>query len=100
MIQEKYLYYLSQFICTIFGRVAESSTPHELKSGIEIRKNYNTYQLTEFEGEAVAQICEAHAKEETYSIELCDDNYGIDSISDSGRTFDLQKYVYNSYLIC
>ncbi|MCL2361949.1 MAG: tetratricopeptide repeat protein [Defluviitaleaceae bacterium] len=74
------------------GRSFESSeSSHELESGNEIRKNYTKYNLDEFQGEAIAQICEAHADEDIYSIQSCNNNYGIGSISASGRAFDLQK---------
>ena len=43
-----------------------------------------------FEANAIAQVCAAHAPETVWSIERCDPDYGIASLTFSGRTFNLQ----------
>jgi len=62
---------------------------HALESYNEIRNNYVAYKLTKFEGDAVAQICAAHARESDYPISSCDSNYGISELCPS-RPMNLQ----------
>lgn len=66
---------------------------HEIESYKNIRENPHLYYLNPFEAEAVSQICAAHAKEEEWSIEKNDSNFGIAELSQisGGGASDLQK---------
>ena len=70
----------------------KSSMHHEIESYDVIRKNYKQFYLSnEFEAEAVAQICAAHASEKVWPISKCDKNFGIAALSATGKTFNLQR---------
>jgi len=64
---------------------------HEIESYKKIREYPNLLGLSEFEADAVSQICAAHADEKDWPIDRNDDNFGIAGLTSSGRTFNLQK---------
>jgi len=75
----------------LFSRKKADTFYHEIESYKTIRKKPHKYYLDQFEAEAISQICAAHAKEDVWSIEKNDSNFGIFGLSSSGRTFNLQK---------
>lgn len=72
------------------GRHSDS-LHHEIEAYEDIRTNFLKYYLNEFEGEAIAQVCAAHASEEVWPISSCNPSFGISGMSSAGRTFNLQR---------
>ncbi len=70
----------------------KASLHHELESYNQIRKYHSMFYLqNHFVGEAVAQVCAAHAEEAEWPIAKCDNSYGIFELNDSGRPLDLRR---------